>query len=163
MNGVVAWAMFAGAWLLVVGPLYQGAIELGELDLDREAILGKTERAKAEYDRPSSWWWLLPPVMYVLHRRWYKALKSHVVAHLDETQRGQMVRFQSKAAGWFTVAGGAGLLAAGQTGAVVRHYHWPQGVFWLLLVVMLAIAVLTPTVLTRGDDHRVRNGRGDLL
>jgi hypothetical protein len=29
-----------GAWLLVAGPLYQGAVELDELDVDREAIEG---------------------------------------------------------------------------------------------------------------------------
>ena len=27
MNQVIAWAGFLGAWLLVAGPLYQGAIE----------------------------------------------------------------------------------------------------------------------------------------
>ena len=38
MNEVIAWVTFAGAWLLVAGPLYQGAVELDELDVDREAI-----------------------------------------------------------------------------------------------------------------------------
>ena len=28
MNQLIAWAGFLGAWLLVAGPLYQGAIEL---------------------------------------------------------------------------------------------------------------------------------------
>ena len=40
MDEVIAWATFAGAWLLVAGPLYQGSVELGELDFDREGIEG---------------------------------------------------------------------------------------------------------------------------
>ena len=36
MNQVIAWAGFLGAWLLVAGPLYQGAIELREEEVDRE-------------------------------------------------------------------------------------------------------------------------------
>jgi hypothetical protein len=35
MNQVIAWAGFLGAWLLVAGPLYQGALELREEDVDR--------------------------------------------------------------------------------------------------------------------------------
>jgi hypothetical protein len=40
MNEVIAWVVFAGAWLLVAGPLYQGSVELQELDIDREGIEG---------------------------------------------------------------------------------------------------------------------------
>jgi hypothetical protein len=69
MDRVIAWATFAGAWLLVAGPLYQGSAELGQLDVDREGIQGKAAAAQAAQARPSPWWWLLPPVMYVLHRR----------------------------------------------------------------------------------------------
>ena len=36
MNQVIAWVTFAGAWLLVAGPLYQGSVERDELDVDRE-------------------------------------------------------------------------------------------------------------------------------
>jgi hypothetical protein len=32
---VFAWAGFLGSWLLVAGPLYQGAIELFEAGIDR--------------------------------------------------------------------------------------------------------------------------------
>jgi len=35
VNEAIAWATFAGAWLLVAGPLYQGSVELSELDFDR--------------------------------------------------------------------------------------------------------------------------------
>ena len=65
MDEVIAWVVFAGAWLLVAGPLYQGSVELGELDIDREGIEGIKASAvrAARPDPPSAWWWLLPPVM----------------------------------------------------------------------------------------------------
>ena len=47
MDEVIAWATFAGAWLLVAGPLYQGSVELGELDFDREGIRGRVAAGPA--------------------------------------------------------------------------------------------------------------------
>ena len=104
--------------------------------------------------RPSAWWWLLPPVMYVLHCRWYKAAQQAMLAQLTETQREQMTRFQSKATGWFTVAAGAALLAAGDTWHVVQQYGWPVWLFWLLVAVMLAVAVIPTAIHTIGDYTR---------
>jgi hypothetical protein len=158
VNGLIVWVSFLGAWLLVAGPLYQGAVELSEFDFDREAIMDKVAAAKAERDRPSLWWWLLPPVMYVLHRQWYKATQRAVMAQLSETHRGQVVRFQSKATGWFAVAGGAGLLAAGETWQAVRHYHWSAWLFWLILVVMLAVSVIIPTALVMTGPNKAYGG-----
>jgi len=106
VDEVIAWATFAGAWLLVAGPLYQGSVELNELDLDREGIQGKAAAVQAAQARPSAWWWLLPPVMYVPRRRWNKALRQAMLAQLTETQCEQLASFQSKATGWFTVAAG---------------------------------------------------------
>jgi hypothetical protein len=95
LNEVILWATFAGAWLLVAGPLYQGSVELGELDFDRDLTVSR------ERQQPSQ------------------------TAQLTHTQREQMARLQSKSAGWFTVAAGATLLAAGETWQIVRHYDWP--------------------------------------
>jgi hypothetical protein len=90
MNEVISWVVFAGSWLLVAGPLYQGSVELAELDIDREGIEGiKASALQLERpDPPSGWWWLLPPVMYVLRRRWNKAFREATFAQLTETQRG---------------------------------------------------------------------------
>jgi hypothetical protein len=38
MDQVIAWAGFLGAWLLVAGPLYQGALELSAEEVDREGM-----------------------------------------------------------------------------------------------------------------------------
>jgi hypothetical protein len=40
MNEMINWVESRGAWLLVAGPLYQGSVEPGELDIDREGIEG---------------------------------------------------------------------------------------------------------------------------
>ena len=160
MDEVIAWATFAGAWLLVAGPLYQGSVELGELDFDREGIEGiKASAVQAAQGRPSPWWWLLPPVMYVLHRRWARAYRRATFAQLTELQREQFISFRNKATGWFTVAGGAALLAAGETWQLVGHYDWPVWLFWLLIAVMLTLAMLN-TALRVISDERTRHPAG---
>ncbi len=146
MNEVIAWATFAGAWLLVAGPLYQGTIELRELDVDREGIQDKIGSFAAAQAPPSAWWWLVPPVMYVLRRRWNQAMRKAMKTQLTAAQREQINTFQSKASGWFTVAGGAALLAAGETWTVVRHYHWPVWLFWLLVTAMAVLSVLNTAI-----------------
>ena len=161
MQEVIAWATFAGAWLLVAGPLYQGSAELAELDFDREGIQGAAAAVEAARTRPSAWWWLLPPAMYVLHRRWFKALRQAMLPQLTQTQREQVTRFQSKSTGWFTVAAGAALLAMGETWQITQHYRWPVWAFWLLVTVMLAAAVLTTTVLMIGDARMRRAGTAE--
>ncbi len=161
MQEVIAWASFAGAWLLVAGPLYQGSTELAELDFDREGIQGKAAALQTAQARPSAWWWLLPPAMYVLHHRWYKTLRQAMLPQLTQTQREQVTRFQSKSTGWFTVAAGAALLATGETWQIIQHYRWPVWAFWLLVTVMLAAAVLTTTVLMIGDARLRRAGTAE--
>ena len=90
MTEVIAWVTFAGAWLLVAGPLYQGSVELDELDVDREGIEGiKASAVRTAQGRAVAWrwwWWLLPPVMYVLHRRWTTAFRQATFAQLTQTQ-----------------------------------------------------------------------------
>jgi hypothetical protein len=101
MNEVIAWAVFAGAWLLVAGPLYQGSVELQELDIDREGIEGIKASAvrTAGQELPSAWWWLLPPVMYVLRRHRNRAFREATFAQLTEAQREQFTSFRNKATG----------------------------------------------------------------
>jgi hypothetical protein len=115
MHEVIIWATFAGAWLLVAGPLCQGSVELDEMDLDREAIENvKASAVAARPQAPSAWWWLLPPVMYVLHRRWTRAFRQASYAQLTPAQREQLTSFRNKATGWYTVAADGFLLAAGE-------------------------------------------------
>jgi hypothetical protein len=159
VDEVIAWATFAGAWLLVAGPLYQGSVELGELDFDREGIQGKAAAVQAAQARPSGWWWLLPPVMYVLHRRWYKALQQAMRAQLSETQREQLASFQSKATGWFTVAAGAALLAAADTWHIIQHLQVASLAVLAAARGMLTTAVLITAILMI-SDARTRHADG---
>jgi hypothetical protein len=159
MNQGILWAGFLGAWLLVVGPLYQGALELGEEDVDRDEL----QSTKTKVDRPeppSPWWWLLPPVMYVLRRRQGKAFRDSVVASLSPEQREQFTRFMNKATGWFTVAAGATLLAADQTWRLTEQYHWPAWVFWLIMVVTLGASVLNTAARMIRNAQESKAGAG---
>jgi hypothetical protein len=95
--------------------------------------------------------------MYVLRRRWARAFRQASFAQLTPTQREQLTTFRNKSTGWFTVAAGAALLAAGETWHVTEDYHWPVWLFWLLTAAMLAAAVLNIAVqLIHADssDHR---------
>lgn len=156
MNVGIDWALFIGSWLLVAGPLYQAGIELHELDVDREgfaAIATKLPRPKM----PSAWWWLLPPVMYVLARHANEANQRAIFAEMNDAQREQFISFRNKAAGWLTVALGATLLAIGETWDIVEHYDWPQWVFWVLIVFMMASAVVNTAARMIGSDHALRD------
>jgi hypothetical protein len=147
--------VFAGAWLLVGGPLYQAAIELSELEVDREGmqtLVSQLPRPKM----PSPWWWLLPPVMYFLARRANSANQRAIFAAMTDTQREQFTSFKNKAAGWLIVALGGTLLATGETWQITEHYEWPTWVFWLLVVVMLAFAVLNTAVRMVSNEHVLR-------
>jgi hypothetical protein len=157
MNQVIAWVGFLGAWLLVAGPLYQGAIELQEEDVDRDAIEASTARV-ARPDPPSPWWWLLPPVMYVIRRRSHAAFRRAALAQLTQAQREQFTSFVNKANGWFTVAAGATLLAAEQTWQVIERNRWPVWLFWLLVIVMLGASVLNTAVRMNQDERTKWSG-----
>lgn len=141
MEHVIAWAGFAGAWLLVAGPLYQGALELREEDVDREGLEASKARVEPP-EMPSPWWWLLPPVFYLLRRQRSREYRRAVFDQLTQDQKEQFVSFVNKATGWFTVALGASLLAAEQTWRITERYEWPGWLFWLLLVVMGGLSVL---------------------
>jgi hypothetical protein len=91
--------------------------------------------------------------MYVLHRRWTKSFHAATWALLTGVQREQLSSFRNKATGWFTVAGGALLLAAGETWQLTENRAWPVWVFWLLMVVMLSAAILNTAVRMISDQR----------
>jgi hypothetical protein len=158
MNLVMAWAGFLGAWLLVAGPLYQGALELREEDVDREGM----EASIAHLPRPelpSPWWWLFPPGMYLIRRHRNNLFLRAALAQLTQEQREQRMSFINKATGWFTVALGAALLAADQTWQVITREHWPTWLFWLLILVMLSASVLNTALRMIRDGHATGPGR----
>jgi hypothetical protein len=54
------------------------------------------------------------------------------------------------------VAGGATLLAAGETWQIIEHHRWPVWLFWLLVVVMIGVAVLNTAVRMISGDRTSR-------
>lgn len=137
---VIGWVGFAGAWLLVAGPLYQGVLELLEQELDQAGFEAATAGLTPPR-MPSPWWWLLPPVMFVLQQRRTADFRREAIARLTTQQRTQYTGFMQKATGWFVVATGASLLAVKETWEIAEQGDWPGWVFWVVLAVMFILVV----------------------
>ena len=155
MNVAITWALFAGSWLLVAGPLYQAAIELNEMEVDRQGFSEIAKRLPRP-KMPSPWWWLVPPVMYFLARHVNEQSQRAIFAAMNDTQREQFISFRNKSAGWLTVALGAFLLAGGETWEIVEHYEWPTWMFWLIIVVMVGASVLNTAIQMISHDRMLR-------
>jgi hypothetical protein len=149
---LIAWSGFLGAWLLVAGPMYQAVLELDEEDLERDVF---TEVAQS-VPRPetSPWWWLLPPVAYVLRGRRRQAYQKAVMETLPAGSRKQLVRFKNMATGWVFVASGAFFIAVKETWELHELYEWPAPMFWVLVVVLLLVCILNTVVRLR-NSHRL--------
>lgn len=90
-------------------------LEEEELERDDLAAVAKT----IEQQEPiSRWWWLLPP-----------------------EQLAAFESFRDKADAWVFVAGGAFLIAIGETWGLHEEEEWSELVFWALIVVMSAICI----------------------
>ena len=147
MHAVIAWSGFVGAWLLVAGPLFQAAVELDEQGDRRSGAA----RAARQVDRPrlSPWWWLLPPVAYVLERRRQRQFRQQLFDTLTQDELEGFVQFTSVATGWAMVAAGAFFIAVKETYEVTELYEWPVGAFVALLVAMLAACAVNTVVRVR--------------
>jgi hypothetical protein len=144
MHWITAWCGFLGAWVLVAGPVYQGAVELAEVEVDRQAIRSQAETV-ARPGHFSPWWWLVPPVAYVKSSRIQNVWQQQVMASLTQEQRSQFLTYSNKATGWFIVGGGAALIGIQQAAELVESYDWPALVT-IPLVVAAAAAALGYTV-----------------
>lgn len=147
MHAVIAWSGFLGAWLLVAGPLFQAAVELDAQE-DRRGGLTRVAR-QTERPRLSPWWWLLPPVAYVLQRRRQRDVRRQLFDALTAEELEGFVEFTSVATGWALVAAGAFFIAVKETYELAELYAWPLGVFVALLVVMLAACAAYTVVRVR--------------
>lgn len=132
---------FIGAWALVAGPVYQGAVELDEVKVDRSALMAQAAAVPLP-ERISPWWWLLPPVAYVLTTRRQRPWQHQVWAALDPQQREQFLTYSNKATGWFVVGAGAALIAVKETVELVEVFEWPElaAIPLALLAAVLAMA-----------------------
>lgn len=147
-SAAVAWAGFAGAWLLVAGPIYQAAIELEAEEIERDAI---RDAAQAVPGPPpiSRWWWLIPPIGYALGVRRRRAQRRNLMHVLTPAQMEQLVRYANKSTGWILIASGAFLVALKETWSPKEIYHWPVLVYVLVVVLMLVACGLFTLVRQR--------------
>ena len=152
VQGLIAWSGFVGAWLLLAGPIYQAAIELGSEAWERDAVARASSRV-APPDHVSAWWWLLPPVGYVLQRRARRRYRQAVMSLFTAEQMQQFVRFSNKATGWHFVGAGAFFIALKETWELAEHYEWPGAFFWVLVPVMFIVCALNTAVRIRRNQE----------
>lgn len=138
MDVVVAWCGYIGAWLLVAGPMYQGALELNEQQFDRDVIRERSLTVPRP-SRVSPWWWLLPPVAYILIHRTQDEWRKQVMMSLTPEQREGFLSYSNKATGWLIVGGGAALIGIKEAFELVEAMEWPV---WITLVLCVAAAGL---------------------
>jgi hypothetical protein len=146
MDVFIAWCAFLGAWLLVAGPVYQAAVELGQQDRERRdvaQVVQDYEHGSPDGTPPpvSGWWWLLPPVLYVKHRQRDKVVRDLMMSQLTTEQTQLVVEYMHKASGWMLVGLGGLLIAAKETWELHERYEWQPWVFWLLVVVMAVLCL----------------------
>lgn len=140
MEHLIAWAGFAGAWLLVAGPVFQAALELQEEEVDREAF-ARTKDTVPRPDPISGWWWLLPPVAFILQRRASGRYREAVVAAVPDEVYVQFAHYLMKANGWLLVGAGAFFIALKETWELHELQEWSGLAFWLLVVGMLVLSL----------------------
>ena len=144
MELLIDWGGFIGAWLLVIGSIYQAALELDEQDLEVDRIRATGE--KVPHVSPTSvWWWLLPPVKLFLERRRRNQYRRAYFAALDPVDIKAMIDFMNKAIGWLLVALGGFLLACKETFELLLHYGESLTLF-VIIVIGMALLALAHTI-----------------
>ena len=155
MSTFAAWCGFLGTWLLVVGPVYQAALELMEQDTHREQLVALSERIPKK--PVSRWWWLLPPVLWVLTRRAAQAHREAVMAEMDAAHIDDLQTFINKATGWLFVGLGGLFIASKETWELCEHYEWSAWVFWGVTALMVYLCLSTAAGLVkRRQDQEER-------
>jgi len=128
-------------------------LELQEQDIERERLQEATANVPAP-DPVSAWWWLLPPVRYLLGQRRARRWRRDMMAALTHEDLEALVEFLDKARGWLLVGTGGFLLATKETRELREHYEWPQYAFWALLAAA-GLAAALKTVLSVHRSHEV--------
>src|SRR5699024_7283709 len=113
--------------------------------------------------RVSAWWWLAPPIAYVLNLRRTNLHRERIVAALDPVQRRQTISFFNKSGGWLIVATGAYLLAVVATWQMVEDFAWPSAIVWIVVAVATVVCIgytvrqmlRTQRLLSRADASNV--------
>ncbi|MFT4245308.1 MAG: hypothetical protein QM571_02135 [Micrococcaceae bacterium] len=147
---IMAWCAFIGSWVLVAGPLYQGAMELGELDIDREEIANQAHQIEPP-EHISPWWWLVPPAAYIMTKRNQEPWRKKVFANFTAEQREQFVSFSNKSTGWFMVCIGASLIGIDSANSLAETMEWSTTAMIPLIIVAMILCVTFTVVRLHGS------------
>jgi hypothetical protein len=159
VHTLIYWFGFAGAWLLVSGPVFQASVEL-RAESEATARFGDARRGAPPPKRVSSWWWLLPPVRIVLSSRRRDDARRTFLAGLSADDLEVITRYINIARGWMLVGLGAWLIALKETYELVEHYEWPVLVYWVLVVAMSGIALGVTAVSARKEREAGHRAAG---
>lgn len=135
MDTFVLWSAAIGAWLLVAGPLYQGALELAEVAAGYADHLSEAVAPERHPSEVSPWWWLLPPVAVVLIWRSARRQRAEYVDSVSPTAREAIMTFSSHAQGWLLVAAGAFLIALKETWHLIHALQGGVAIYVIVVVV----------------------------
>ena len=139
MHHFILWAGFAGAWLLVAGPVYQASLELRDEEFERER-LEEVDRRLRPVEPVSPWWWLVPPVHLILSRRRREERQHAMMIELADEDYLALLSFMNKATGWLMVGAGGLLIATKETYELLEGNEWPEWLLAVIVPVMLALA-----------------------
>lgn len=135
------WCGTIGAWLLVAGPLYQGALELSD-GVDDFPVDDEPDAASGV----SAWWWLVPPaavgLLWIRERRLRRLWESE----WSGAQRVAFLQFADRAVGWLVVSAGAFLLALEVTWYLTVRSGLSTLTFWLLIAVLTTVSFVATAV-----------------
>ncbi len=155
MELFIRWVAFAGAWLLFAGPIYQAALELGEEGLEREHLQSLVD-AVPQPPPISAWWWLVPPVKILRQRARSRQFRAAFAAALSPGQRESLMTYLSKSLAWMMVAVGGLCIATKETWELAHHDHWPDAVFWAVVVAMAVASIVHTAARIRRTEAAVR-------
>ena len=158
MHSLILWAGFAGAWLLVAGPIWQAVVELRDEEFERERFTALVD-AVPPPEPLSSWWWLAPPLHLYLSRRSKARWQDQVVAAMPDEDVAALNSFMAKVRGWMLVGAGGLLIAIKETYELVEGSEWPLWLFWVLIVVMSMMAASQAALQSARDDRAAEQRR----
>lgn len=137
-----------GSWLLVIGPAYQGVLEI---TTRRREVDGIRRRIDGVLVRPvPRWAWIFPPLALAW---WSRRLRDHVEAVKDVLPDGperEWVGYLDSVIGWALVAAGGLLTATAQTLTMAQEMAW-----WLPWTSWAAGVLLTSAMTARMVGRRV--------
>lgn len=142
---------------VVAGPVYQAALELAEQEIDREAF-GRVKDAVSEPEPVSAWWWLLPPVAFVVQMRRRGAYRNAVWSLIPNQLMVEFVRYGDKSIAWMMVAAGAFLIATRETWKLHHALEWGDVGFWGLLLLMALLSFSFTVYRTRRTERTRSQG-----